>query len=194
MRWASTAFCSRSITRSPKTRPAPNDCRRPPFDMPSRTQSAIPFWSEPGGPGDQPQHSSRMGPIAAHLRYIAARLAHDRGCSGIRGCVASVTCWRSAIWFSPLTLARDRGFADSALEEAGFELVWGFSCQVVVFGLLQFFVRSGKGRSSSRRLRSGSRSARKGSRDRNGSQAWRLGRLASLVFRSALTPEHAEGR
>src|SRR5947209_19286721 len=37
---------------------------------------------------------------------------------------------------------------DSPLEESGFELVWGFSCQVVVFGLLQFFVRSGKGRSS----------------------------------------------
>src|SRR5271165_2192140 len=34
----------------------------------------------------------------------------------------------------------------------------------------QFFVRSGKGRSSSRRLRSGSRSARKGSRDRNASE------------------------
>ena len=51
-----------------------------------------------------------------------------------------------------------------------------------------------EGRSSSRRLRSGSRSARKGSRDRNASAAWRLCRLASLVFRSALTPEHAEGR
>ena len=39
------------------------------------------------------------------------------------------------------------------------------------FGLCcQFFVRSGKGRFSSRRLRSGSRSARKGSRDRNGSK------------------------
>src|SRR5206468_1855493 len=58
----------------------------------------------------------------------------------------------------------------------------------------EFFVRSGKGRSSSRRLRSGSRSARKGSRDRNASAAWRLAALASLVFRSALTPEHAEGR
>src|ERR1700738_4521661 len=46
-------------------------------------------------------------------------------------------------------------------------LVWGFSCQAVVFGFCcQFFVRSGKGRSSSRRLRSGSRRARKGSRDR----------------------------
>jgi hypothetical protein len=31
--------------------------------------------------------------------------------------------------------ARDREFADSPLEEAGFELVWGFSCQVVIFGL-----------------------------------------------------------
>jgi hypothetical protein len=30
------------------------------------------------------------------------------------------------------------------VEEAGCELVWGFSCQGVVFGLLQFFVRSGK--------------------------------------------------
>ena len=32
---------------------------------------------------------------------------------------------------------RDRGFADSPLEEAGFELVWGFSCQVVVLGLAE---------------------------------------------------------
>jgi hypothetical protein len=69
-----------------------------------------------------------------------------------------------------------------------FPVKWSF----LVF--CRFFVRSGKGRSSSRRLRSGSRSARKGSRDRNGSKAWRLCRLASLVFRSALTPEHAERR
>src|SRR5215471_2147524 len=51
-----------------------------------------------------------------------------------------------------------------------------------------------EGRSSSRRLRSGSRSARKGSRDRNASGAWRCAAVAQLVFRSALTPEHAEGR
>src|SRR5206468_5222225 len=64
-------------------------------------------------------------------------------------------------------------------------LVWGFSCQAIVFGFSsQFLVRSGKGRSSSRRLRSGSRSARKGSRDRNASGAWRRAALASLVFRS----------
>src|SRR5947208_16854593 len=40
---------------------------------------------------------------------------------------------------------RGRRFVDdSPLERAGFELVWGFSCQVVVFGFSQFFVRSGK--------------------------------------------------
>jgi hypothetical protein len=27
---------------------------------------------------------------------------------------------------------------------AGFEPLWGFSCQVVVFGFCRFFVRSGK--------------------------------------------------
>jgi hypothetical protein len=33
--------------------------------------------------------------------------------------------------------AKLRGFAeDSSLEETGFEPVWGFSCQVVIFGLL----------------------------------------------------------
>jgi len=74
-------------------------------------------------------------------------------------------------------------------------LVWGFSCQAVVFWVLltvlcsererPFFVPS---------PRSGSWSARKGSRDRNASAAWRRVALASLVFRSALTPEHAEGR
>jgi MFS family permease len=66
-------------------------------------------------------------------------------------------------------------------------LVWGFSCQAVVIGFCsQFFVRSGKGRSSSRRLRSSSRSARKGSRDRNASGAWRLTALASLVVSQRL--------
>jgi DNA-binding transcriptional LysR family regulator len=94
----------------------------------------------------------------------------------------------------PRPTCRIKFALDSLLEGGGFELVWGFSCQVVVFGFCRFFVRSWESRSSSRRLRSGSRSARKGSRDRNGSKAWRLGRLASLVFRSALTPEHAERR
>ena len=33
---------------------------------------------------------------------------------------------------------------DSLLEEARFEPVWGFSCQVGIFGFCRFFVRSGK--------------------------------------------------
>src|SRR5205085_7434113 len=38
-----------------------------------------------------------------------------------------------------------REFAtDSPLEQAGFELVWGFSCQVVFSVYCQFFVRRGK--------------------------------------------------
>src|SRR6516162_24745 len=53
-------------------------------------------------------------------------------------------------------------------------LVWGFSCQVVIFGLLAILCSERECRSSSRRLRSGSRSGRKGSRDRNASKAWRL--------------------
>src|SRR6202011_2359733 len=55
----------------------------------------------------------------------------------------------------------------SPLEEGGFEPVWGFSCQVVVFGFLPVLCSELESRSSSRRLRSGSRSARKGSRDRS---------------------------
>src|SRR6516225_6531243 len=34
------------------------------------------------------------------------------------------------------SVSRNRKFADSPLEGGGFELVWGFSCQVVLFGLL----------------------------------------------------------
>ena len=64
--------------------------------------------------------------------------------------------------------------SDSPLEGTGFEPVWGFSCQVVVFGLVPVLCSERESRSSSRRLRSGSRSAREGSRDRNGSKAWRL--------------------
>jgi len=39
----------------------------------------------------------------------------------------------------------DRFVADAALEEDGFELVWGFSCQGIEFlGFCRFFVRSEK--------------------------------------------------
>ena len=37
---------------------------------------------------------------------------------------------------------------DSALEQAGFELVWGFFCQVVIFGLLAVLCSEREGRSS----------------------------------------------
>src|SRR5215471_18526396 len=53
---------------------------------------------------------------------------------------------RSAVWrgtWSPAApringrrLERNRKFVDSPLEGTGFELVWGFPCQVVFFGLL----------------------------------------------------------
>ena len=39
---------------------------------------------------------------------------------------------------SPVShLEGDREFADSPLEQSGFELVWGFSCQVVVLGFAE---------------------------------------------------------
>jgi hypothetical protein len=62
-------------------------------------------------------------------------------------------------------------------------LVW----VVDVFG-------AGRGRSSSRRPGSDSRSARNGGKGPKRRQSLAPCRLAALVFRSALTPEHAEGR
>src|SRR5262249_46199491 len=62
------------------------------------------------------------------------------------------------------------------------------------FGLLSVLCSERESGSSSRRLRSGLRSARKGSRDRNASRGLAACRLAGLVFRSALTPEHAQRR
>ena len=70
---------------------------------------------------------------------------------------------------------------------------WAVDPLMVLCVLLTVLCSERESRSSSRRLRSGSRSARKESRDRNASGAWRLAAVASLVFRSALTPEHAEG-
>src|SRR5258705_8820762 len=53
------------------------------------------------------------------------------------------------------------------IEEVGFamDLYGAFPVKRLFWVVLTVFVRSGKGRFSSRRLRSGSRSARKGSRD-----------------------------
>src|SRR5271163_1804266 len=87
---------------------------------------------------------------------------------------ASKTSTRSTRPKGPISSRGENRFArDSPLEGAGFEPVWGFSCQVVFFGLLAVLCSERESRSSSRRLRSGSRSARKGSRDRNASKAWR---------------------
>src|SRR5438045_7102722 len=57
----------------------------------------------------------------------------------------------------PQNSAKLRGFSrtasaftaetDCLLEEAGFELVWGFSCQVVIFGLLSVLCSEREGRS-----------------------------------------------
>ena len=66
------------------------------------------------------------------------------------------------------------GSAESSLEGRDIELVWGFSCQVVVLVCCQFFVRSGKAVLRPVACDQVSRSARKGSRDRNGSKARRL--------------------
>ena len=49
-------------------------------------------------------------------------------------------------------LERNREFVDSPLEGTGFELVWGFSCQVVIFGLLAVLCSERESRSSFRRL------------------------------------------
>jgi hypothetical protein len=93
-----------------------------------------------------------------------------------------------------LAVERNRGSHDSPLEGNGFELVWGFCCQVVVSGLWPVFCSEQESRSSSRRLRSGLRSARKGVKGPKCWQSLAACRLAALVFRSALRPEHAQRR
>src|SRR6516165_11930923 len=80
---------------------------------------------------------------------------------------------------------------DSSLEEAGFEPVWGFFCQVVFLVCWRFFVRSGKAV-----LRSVACDQVRGAggRGQGTETVAKLGGLppSELVFRSALTPEHAE--
>ena len=81
-------------------------------------------------------------------------------------------------------------FVDSPREGTGFEPVWGFSCQAVVLVCCRFF-RSGKAV-----LRSGAaiRFAERAERGQGTETVANLGGLppSELVFRSALTPEHAE--
>src|SRR5262249_45911439 len=88
-----------------------------------------------------------------------------------------------------------RFVAHSLLEQGGFELVWGFPCQVVFFGLLPVLCSEREGAVLHPVAYDQVPGARAmGSRDRNASKAWRLAALAALAFGSALRPEHAEGR
>src|SRR4029077_12169927 len=73
-------------------------------------------------------------------------------------------------------------------------LVWGFFCQAVVLGLLSVLCSEREGRSSSRRLAIRFAERAEGVKGPKRQRSLAACRLASLVFRSALTPEHAEGR
>jgi hypothetical protein len=71
----------------------------------------------------------------------------------------------------------------------------GSTVKRLFFGFLcQFFVRSGKGRSYPVACDQIPGARGRGQGTETLAQLWRLAALASLVFRSALTPEHAEGR
>src|SRR6266404_7401839 len=52
------------------------------------------------------------------------------------GTVCRSSCYTFLPRLRPIRSSAVRFAADSPLEGDGFELVWGFSCQVVVFGLL----------------------------------------------------------
>ena len=94
---------------------------------------------------------------------------------------------------SAITIDRLRPVCcDSLLEGVGFEPVWGFSCQVVVFGLLPVLCSERESRSSSRRLAIRLAERAEGVKGPKRQQSLAACRLAALVFRSALTPEHAE--
>ena len=67
------------------------------------------------------------------------------------------------IFIEPEIYIEEVRFArDSPLEGAGFEPVWGFSCQVNVFDLWPSSLFGAGSRSSSRRLRLGSRERAEG--------------------------------
>ena len=74
------------------------------------------------------------------------------------------------------------------------ELVWGFSCQAVVLGCADSFL-FGAGKAVFRSLIACNQvPAARGRGQGTETLAWRLAALARLVFRSGLTPEHAEGQ
>jgi len=77
-----------------------------------------------------------------HEGWVCLRTGYDDG--GFSGATTSRPALQRlladirVIAPSPPHIKRNRKFVDSPLEGTGFELVWGFSCQVVPFGLLPF--------------------------------------------------------
>ena len=78
----------------------------------------------------QAQSGSRTGFDLSWATIAAAHLTMPRWRAPLK-CSGPIYPVRSP------HLEGDRGFADSPLEQAGFELVWGFSCQVVVLGFAE---------------------------------------------------------
>jgi hypothetical protein len=101
------------------------------------------------GSGSRPRRQSAVGPshpsMVEGLRHGAFRPANanvqqDTGRKQASGNATARGQCREA--------TASRFAPDSPLEEAGFELVWGFFCQVVVFGLLPVLCSEREGRSS----------------------------------------------
>jgi len=105
-----------------------------------------------------PQHVRRGGWRAALVRGRLAANGDLRRRSDRLAAAHSAQATRTVSQSGP---------RDTAARTKVRRLVWGFSCQVVIFGFLAILCSERECRSSSRRLRSGSWSARKGSRDRN---------------------------
>src|SRR6516162_7336266 len=125
-------------------------------------------WSSPSRPQRRPNASGAQAPpptTAFDGTYAGVSGVSTRSQPGSR----NRYCRQPDVPSPPLTMP------DSPLERDGFELVWGFPCQVVFFGLLPVLC-------SEREVAvlhpvahdqvPGARS--KASRDGNASKAWRL--------------------
>ena len=83
-----------------------------------------------------PQRGGPVLNVAKCPILHAVMKARDIGLEGFNAPadLNALHVWQLAGRKATIRLKRDREFADSPVEEAGFELVWGFSCQVVVLG------------------------------------------------------------
>ena len=123
----------------------------------SRPPKGATFLCAPGTPGGRglPQNKEARPGRFVIIGIVAARNpVSEAGCaSGLRegwhaqpatpsqrrmGSRAGLTGWEPACAFAKTT-AGTGSLLNCPQEEAGFELVWGFSCQVVVFGFLTVF-------------------------------------------------------